>query len=221
LTDLNIIYNAAINRLIGEADQLEQVEYITAGTSKMTIISAQTLIFATGRFPELVFVRPQPEGAEAGENEGVESLPDESLRWEAAPPYKQPALKDEVGLFAEGDVLADYSAAIKAIGAGRRAAASIHQIMHGLSPSLTEHVITPQSTLQNVYHVEKVAASQRQIMPICSGQELAACGEIEKGFSAGMAKQEADRCLQCGLICYAYTEPDGTDEAAASAEAST
>ena len=220
LTDLNIIYNAAITRLSGEADQLEQVEYATADTSKMAIISTQTLIFATGRFPELVFVRPQPEGTEAGEGEGLESLPDESLRWEAAPPYKQPAFKDEVGLFAEGDVLADYSAAIKAIGAGRRAAASIHQIMHGVSPGLTEHVITTQSTLQNVYHVEKVAASQRQIMPICSGQELAACGEIERGFSADMAKQEADRCLQCGLICYDHTEPDGTDEAAASAEAS-
>ena len=220
LTDLNIVYNAAITRLTGEADQLEQVKYVTTDTSKMAIISAQTLIFATGRFPELVFVRPQPDSAEAGEDESVESLPDESLRWEAAPPYKQPALKDEVGLFAEGDVLADYSAAIKAIGAGRRAAASIHQIMHGLSPSLTEHVITPQSTLQNVYHVEKVAASQRQIMPICSGQELAACGEIERGFSADMAKEEADRCLQCGLICYAHTKPDSTDEVAAPAEAS-
>ena len=36
----------------------------------------------------------------------------------------EPVAEDAVGLFAEGDVLADYSAAIKAIGAGRRAAAS-------------------------------------------------------------------------------------------------
>jgi len=220
MTDINIVFNAAINRLMGEKDRLEQVEYIEADTAKTTILSAQTLILATGRFPELVFIRPKPEGAEAEAIEETDLPPDLSLRWEGTQPYKQPAFKDEVGLFAEGDVLADYSAAIKAIGAGRRAAASIHQIMHGLSPSLTEHVITPQSTLQNVYHVEKVPASQRQIMPICSGKELALCGEIERGFSADMAKEEADRCLQCGLICYEYTQTAPVDKKEEPTEAS-
>jgi NADPH-dependent glutamate synthase beta subunit-like oxidoreductase len=212
LAGVNVIYNAAINRLIGEADQLEQVEYIETDTDKRTVLPAQTLVFAAGRFPELVFVRPKPDDADSEEAPGEESPPDSSLRWEGIQPYKQTACKDERGLFAEGDVLADYSAAIKAIGAGRRAAASIHQLMHGLSPNLAEHVITPQSVLQNVYHVEKVQASQRQIMPICSGEELAKCGEIERGFSPDMAKQEASRCLQCGLICYEHTETAAPDE---------
>ncbi|MGD8882735.1 MAG: FAD-dependent oxidoreductase [Desulfobacterales bacterium] len=215
LTGRNVIYNAAINRLVGEAERLDQVEYIEADTFKTTVIPAQTLVFAAGRFPELVFVRPKLETAEI---EGVESAVDSSTGWEGIQTYKQPAFKDEVGLFAEGDVLADYSAAIKAIGAGRRAAASIHQVMHGLWPSLSEQVITPQSILQNVYHVEKVQASRRQIMPICSGTELAICGEIEKGFSADMAREEASRCLQCGLICYEHTA--GADAAEESSEAS-
>ena len=202
---VKVIYHAAIDRLAGKADQLEQVEYIEADTLKRTVIPAQTLVFASGRFPELIFVRPKTE-AEKNEEATDSELPsDLSSNWEGVQVYKQPALKDEVGLFAEGDVLADYSAAIKAIGAGRRAAASIHQIMHGLSPSLTENVITPKSVLQNVYHVEKVQASQRQIMPICSGKELAVCGEIERGFSPDTAQKEAARCLQCGLICYAHT----------------
>ena len=212
LAGVNVIYNAAINRLIGEADRLEQVEYIETDTDKRTVLPAQTLVLAAGRFPELVFVRPKPDHADSEEAQGEESPPDSSLRWEGIQPYKQTAFKDERGLFAEGDVLADYSAAIKAIGAGRRAAASIHQVMHGLSPNLAAHVITPQSVLQNVYHVEKVQASQRQIMPICSGEELAKCGEIEKGFSPDMAKQEASRCLQCGLICYEHTETAAPDE---------
>ncbi|MGD8991856.1 MAG: electron transporter RnfB, partial [Desulfobacterales bacterium] len=220
MTDLNIIYNAAINRLIGEADQLKQIEYIETDTAEVTRIAAQILIFATGRFPEMVFTRPRPEGEEAQETDAVELPPQVSLHWEGTQPYKQPAFKGEVGLFAEGDVLADYSAAIKAIGAGRRAAASIHQIMHGLSPGLTEHVISPHSTLQNVYHVEKVQASQRQIMPICSGKELIQCGEIEKGFSARMAQKEADRCLQCGLICYEHTQTVPVDEMEEPTEAS-
>jgi hypothetical protein len=63
-------------------------------------------------------------------------------------------------------------------------------------------VITPQSCLQNVDRVEMVKAFPRQIMPICSGPELAACREVERGFSEDMARKEAGRCLQCGLICY-------------------
>jgi len=211
LTGVNVIYNAAINRLFGEADRLEQVEYIETGSNKQTIIPAQTLVFATGRFPELVFVKPKAQDAESDDSRDLESPPDLSLRWEGIQPYKQPALKNEVGLFAEGDVLADYSAAIRAIGAGRRAAASIHQLMHGLEPVLSEQVITPQSVLQNVFHVEKVRASQRRIMPICSGKELAICGEIERGFSAEMAREEASRCLQCGLICYEHTGSEPAD----------
>jgi NADPH-dependent glutamate synthase beta subunit-like oxidoreductase len=220
LTGVNLIHRAAINRLFGEADRLEQVEYIEADTLNSTVIPAQTLVFAAGRFPELVFIRPQPQGTETEDTEGVELPPALAPGWVGVQSYKQPALKDEAGLFAEGDVLADYSAAIKAIGAGRRAAASIHQIMHGLSPNLAAQVITPQSVLQNVYHVEKVQASQRRIMPICSGKELVMCGEIERGFSADMAQEEASRCLQCGLICYEHTENATVDPKEESSEAS-
>ena len=207
LAGLKIIHQAAIYRLAGKADQLEQVEYIETDTRNRTVMPAQTLVFASGRFPELIFVRPKTEADEAEEPAATESPPDLSLGWEGVQVYKQPALKDEVGFFAEGDVLADYSAAIKAISAGRRAAASIHQIMHGLSPTLTENVLTPKSVIQNVFRLENVQANQRQIMPICSGKELAACGEIERGFSADMARKEASRCLQCGLICYEHSAP--------------
>ncbi len=111
-------------------------------------------------------------------------------------------MTNEVGRSAERRVVAECSAGIKAIGAERRAAASLQQMMYGIDPSLTEHVITPQSLLQNVDHVESVAACQRQIMPLCSDRELFACGEIEKGFNQDLARAEASRCLQCGLICY-------------------
>ena len=197
---LDIVYNAGLHRLRGEADSLMELESVDTRTGAVRTIPAQSLIIATGRFPELIFVENKPAGPEAGE------ASDQPLRWEAFAPYKQPAFKDEVGLFAEGDVLADYSAAIKAIGAGRRAAVSIQEILYGIEPSLTEYVITPQSLIQDVDHVEKVAACQREIMPFCSGRELAACGEIERGFTDEMARSEASRCLQCGLICYEHSE---------------
>jgi NADPH-dependent glutamate synthase beta subunit-like oxidoreductase len=194
---LDIMYSAAIHCLRGEGDRLVELDTIDTKTREKTTLAAQNLIIATGRFPELIFIESKPEESE--------DPADRPLRWEATPPYKQPAFKDEAGLFAEGDVLADYSAAIKAIGAGRRAAASLQQMMYGIDPSLTEQVITPQSILQNVNHVESVAACQRQIMPLCSSRELAACGEIERGFNSEKAKAEASRCLQCGLICYEHS----------------
>ncbi len=204
---LDIIYNAGIHRLRGEADSLMELESVDTQTGAVRTLPAQSLIIAAGRFPELIFVENKPAGPEAGE------ASDQPLRWEAFAPYKQPAFKDEVGLFAEGDVLADYSAAIKAIGAGRRAAASIQEILYGIEPSLTEYVITPQSLIQDVDHVEKVAGCQREIMPLCSGRELAACGEIERGFTDEMARAEASRCLQCGLICYEHSEEPARQEA--------
>lgn len=200
IEELDIIYNAGIHRLAGENDRLCELEYVDIKTNEKKILPVQTLILAAGRFPELIFVELKPAEASEAENSS-----DRPLRWEAVPPYKQPAFKEEVGLFSESDVLADYSAAIRAIGAGRRAAVSLQQIMHGIEPSLTEHVITPKSFLQNVDHVEDVAGLQRQIMPLCSGRELARCGEIERGFSEDAARTEASRCLQCGLICYVRT----------------
>jgi NADPH-dependent glutamate synthase beta subunit-like oxidoreductase/NAD-dependent dihydropyrimidine dehydrogenase PreA subunit len=201
---INVVYDAAINCLLGEKDQLVELEYIQPDGLEKTKIPAQTLILAAGRFPELIFLKPEPSVPQT--EAPAEPRPDQSAdshqSWQAFPPYKQPKFKGEVGLFAQGDVLADYSAAIKAIGAGRRAAASIHQIMYGIEPTLSENVITPQSTIQNVDQVERIVVSQRQIMPICSGPALVECGEIERGFSAEMAQAEAARCLQCGLICY-------------------
>ncbi|UCF95170.1 MAG: FAD-dependent oxidoreductase, partial [Desulfobacterales bacterium] len=204
LSGVKVVHNAAVNRMVGEDDRLTELEYVETDTGQKTTVAAQTFIIAAGRFPELIFVKSKSAETEAEEPASA------SLRWEAVPPYKQPAFKHEIGMFAAGEVLADYGAAIKAIGAGRRAAASIHQIMNGIAPSLTEHVITPHSILQNVDHVEDVAASRRQIMPLCSRKDLSVCGEIEKGFTADMAQTEAARCLQCGLICYERSEVGAT-----------
>ena len=39
-------------------------------------------------------------------------------------------------------------------------------------------------------------------MPLATTSQIAKNEELEKGFTPEMAKTEADRCLQCGLICY-------------------
>ena len=59
--------------------------------------------------------------------------------------------------------------------------------------------------VQNVDEVETVEAVPRQIMPLRPISDPDGAAELEKGFTEEAAKTEADRCLQCGLICYQHT----------------
>jgi len=198
LGDCEILVDHGIGRLFGQGGNLSAVELIHTESHQARKIDANHVIFAAGRLPELVFI-PAP-GAENDENK-----PDEgtvALEWEAMPPYKQPAYHQETGLMAKGDVLTDFSAAIKAIAAGRRAAASIHRSLYGIGLDLPDNVVTPQTPVQNVDRVFRVPERPRQIMPLADEGQVARGMELEKGFDARTAKSEADRCLQCGLICY-------------------
>jgi NADPH-dependent glutamate synthase beta subunit-like oxidoreductase/NAD-dependent dihydropyrimidine dehydrogenase PreA subunit len=184
------VISGAVIRLLGEGDALSAVEALNPATGEACLLPAQTLVFSAGRFPELIFTRP------AG---GVETRPN---AWAAVPPYKNPDQFEEVGLFARGDALTDFSGAIKAIGAGRRAAAAIQLLIYDIPLDLRDDVIKPDAVIQNVDSVEAVATSHRRIMPLADSRDLAQLKELEKGFDTATAQAEASRCLNCGLICY-------------------
>jgi formate dehydrogenase (NADP+) beta subunit len=208
---LSIRHAAAIQKLFGQAGRLTGVEVVETGKDQASRLAAQTLILSAGRFPEMIFVQ---SGSASPPEQGA---PATAPAWEGILPYKQPWYRYQSGLYAEGDVIADFSAAIKAIGAGRRAAASIHQVMSGISPQLSEKVIDPMACIQNVSRVENIKLFPRQIMPVCSGTELMRCGELERGFSEDAARKEAGRCLQCGLICYRQAPPKKRTDVAVAA----
>ena len=226
--DIKLITRAGIVRIIGEQDHLKELVYDDLDSHAQASLPIQNLFFATGRFPELIFqrVRPPQDDAQPDQDQDEKDTADqtlaqeeqlETLLWEGLEPYKRPVAYHETGLFAQGDVLSDFSGAIKAIGAGRRAAASIHQVMYGIVPSLPEEVLKPESFIQNVHQVRQVAAQTRQIMPLCNVKNPAGRNEIELGFTQDQAQAEAERCLQCGLICYEQKQTDlACEEAAAS-----
>jgi len=199
---IQLVFGGTITRLQGSGRSLEQVEYLTSALGAPQTLAAGTLFLASGRMPELIF-RKVVSPAETVDGEPAGEQVDGPLVWEGICPYKQPAFKEEAGLLAVGDELTDFSAAIKAIGAGRRAAASVHQVMYDLGLGLASHVVQSEADVQNVFAVERVPSAQRQIMPLCSGPEMEKCGELELGFAKETAANEAGRCLQCGLICYA------------------
>jgi formate dehydrogenase beta subunit len=158
------------------------------------------VIFAAGRIPELIFAPlNKPDEAEPALD---------TIGWQAFGPYKQPAFYNEIGMMAKGDPLTDYSAAIRAIAAGRRAAASIHKAIYDLPLELPLNVVTPTTPVQNVSAVFGVNDHPRQLMPLAGGQTSRTI-ELERGFSSEQASREASRCLQCGLICYLHEDASG------------
>jgi NADPH-dependent glutamate synthase beta subunit-like oxidoreductase len=218
--NIDVLFQTGIDRLFGENDRLTEVGTVDLQSRASGKLDASTLILAAGRFPELIFVKSAE--AAVSTDSGIESsddqqqsqeeqptaAPSQPLQWEALDPYKEPAFRTEIGLFATGDVFTDYSAAIKAIGAGRRAAASVHETMYGISLALPEHVVAPETPIQNVDHVEDVSITARNVMPVCAPKDLTEGGELELGFDETAALREADRCLQCGLICYLQSDSD-------------
>lgn len=196
---IEIVPGAGIVKIIGAAQALESVVYADLQTGEEKTIAASSLFFAAGRMPQMMFAAETVAKVEDGEDDPAL---EKTGRWIGVEPYKQPALKNLSGLFAPGEPISDFSGAIKAIGAGRRAAASIHQMIYGIDPALDDDVLTPQSSIQNVDGVENVTACSRQIMPLAPVLDPAAGNDFEQGFTAAQAEAEAKRCLQCGLICY-------------------
>ncbi|MBF0257629.1 MAG: FAD-dependent oxidoreductase [Desulfamplus sp.] len=225
-----IIYESGVTKLIGKDDRLCQVECTNLATGDKIVIDAQTVILASGRFPELVFVKKEisvqdisSHNSSADENDILTqnilskteaASPDISavnknlpLEWEGVEIYKEPFNKNELGFLSPEDELSGYSAAVVAINGGRRAAATIHKLMYGLPVNDIKKPVTKRSILQGVTCVDNVQIMPKNIMPKYDkkGGESGRGSEIFKGYSSEVAKNEAERCLKCGLICYERT----------------
>ncbi len=200
---ITVIAPAALKRLEGTGPAITGAAYTDLNTGQEHLLAAETIIFAAGRFPELIFARPPAESTEEGQQPEEETVPPGTpVDWQAVPPLKNPLLTTQPGLFAAGEPLSDIDAAVKAMAAGRRGAAAMHMIMYGDPLSLPDNVITCNSVIQTVESLEGVSKIPRQIMPHNDRQAVAEGAELEAGFSEQTARNEADRCLQCGIICY-------------------
>ncbi|MFP4193302.1 MAG: RnfABCDGE type electron transport complex subunit B [Desulfosalsimonas sp.] len=208
-----VIFGAAITRLTGEEDRLERVEYEDFENGESREIAAESLFIDAGRIPEMIFRRITQEKEDEEVGQEAEQEQEAAVRWEGIQPYKNPAYSEERGLLGQGDPVTDYSAAIRAIAAGRRSAASVHKIMYNLDFELPGNVISEDSVVQTVTSVHGVEVSGRNIMPACEPEDVPhKCPEVELGFSGRQAKSEADRCLRCGIICYAAKSAAGEVE---------
>ncbi|WDP89464.1 MAG: RnfABCDGE type electron transport complex subunit B [Desulfobacter sp.] len=199
-----ILYNTGITKLTGIEGDLTAIEYIELDTGVKHVIDTETLVIGSGRFPELAFVPVRDDGEDAdneenqtGEtNDGIEK----PLVWEGVELQKKPDSNREKGLLSSQDVISEYTSAVAAINGGRKAATLMHHLMYGIELQEPERMIAEKSVVQDVRTLDQVMPSPRTLL------EKAQAASKEDGFFSGFsepeAREEANRCLRCGLVCY-------------------
>jgi len=172
------------------------VDLRTSGEQEM--IEVDTLILSGGRAPEMVFVHAVDKPVS----------PEEDVKWQTIETFRSFPGNGFKGILSspEPERASDSTAVVKAILSGRRLARGVHQYF-------TEGAFTPISNLAveadyilDVTEVHGVSPSQRQRPPQPTAEGKAATDLIlpagSRGLDEATAVREAERCLQCGLICY-------------------
>jgi formate dehydrogenase (NADP+) beta subunit len=210
---VTIICNAGITKVMGENDTLVAVEATDLVSGEHFTIAADTLIIGAGRFPELVFIPSLPSETNIEDPDAADQTAagDTPLAWEGVELPKKPDIHSQEGLLSDQDIISEYPAAVSAINGGRKAAAAMHNLMYGLPFQDPDKMITPLTRLQDVSTLVQVETSPQNVFDMDVRKNALAGEPFQKqgtadaastGFSEKNARNEADRCLQCGLICY-------------------
>jgi len=104
------------------------------------------------------------------------------------------------GVFAGGDAVTGPASVVEAIGAGIRAAESIHRYLRGTNLREGRRLSWSDPKQIQVTPLTKVRPAPRQVMLELSPAERAASFlEVEQGFTQEQAMAEAQRCLDCAV----------------------
>jgi hypothetical protein len=163
-----------------------------------TILDVDMVISAISQQPDISFLSEEPE-KEAIAMTRWNTFDNDPEILQTSLPY----------MFTGGDVATGPSLVVDAIGAGRRAARSIHQYLtgekiQGHPKSLLKRHI-PESLFKSV---PGVIPSKRTPMPELEvAERIDSMVEVDQVISEADAKHEANRCLFCCRICYNPDQP--------------
>ncbi|ADK85110.1 electron transport complex, RnfABCDGE type, B subunit [Desulfarculus baarsii DSM 2075] len=203
---LNYKFLAAPTRLIGENGKLKALEYITMELGEPdasgrrrpvpkkgseTIIEVDNVIAAIGQFPDLAFL------------EGDSGL--KVTRWNTIDADETLGQTSVPGIFAAGDAVSGAATVVAAIGGARKAARSIHLYLGGKAQGDPERWYKKPSDV-NRRITQIVGApepgTRAKMRELTVSERANSFVEVELGLLEEDARREAQRCLQCGLICY-------------------
>jgi formate dehydrogenase major subunit len=107
------------------------------------------------------------------------------------------------GVFAGGDAVTGADLAVRAVAAGKLAAAAIDQYVHGRpvkgDPEMVSVLMRRLDEKELAEFFRDIEQSARTPMPELPPEErVRSFAEVELGFSAEAAVNEAGRCMECG-----------------------
>ncbi|MGB9723292.1 MAG: FAD-dependent oxidoreductase [Chloroflexia bacterium] len=152
-------------------------------------LPADVIIFAIGQVPETAFL----------EQAGLARRPNGTLVVDP-----ETLMTSRPGIFAGGDVVTGTTFVVEAIAAGHRAARAIDRYLRGEAgirePVLQPVVEIPQEELDARRQSGLLSRTPR-ISPskLPAEERRRSFAEVEGAFSEEEARQEAARCLQCGI----------------------
>ena len=186
---------------LGEPDASGRRRPIPVPGSEHTL-AFDRVVVAVGQTPELEFVRsgngsPEPRVTRRG------TLEVNAETFETSVP----------GVFAGGDVVYGPATVIAAMGAGKRAAEAIDKYLRGAALQDFESHMVPSQVLRgetlrpHLYSppYTQIAKQPRAPMPkLAPADRTRSFEEVERGYTEEEARQEARRCLHCGVCVDCY-----------------
>jgi NADPH-dependent glutamate synthase beta subunit-like oxidoreductase/Na+-translocating ferredoxin:NAD+ oxidoreductase RNF subunit RnfB len=163
-----------------------------------TIIDVDTLVISAGRLPELVFAHAN----------GKPENPTDEIQWQTIETFRTfpKASGGDVFSSPEPGRISDSAAVVKSILSGRRLARAIHKYFDDELITPIKNLTCEADYVLDVTEVHDVSLAERQCPPVLDVE-----GDIKTawifpkelpGLDETSARLEAERCLQCGLICY-------------------
>lgn len=199
---IKLHYLAAPTRLIGEDGRLTLLEYIQMELGQpddsgrrrpVPIEGSETIMAVDNVIPAI----GQSADTEMLNNFGLELDRRSMIRSD-----KETLATSRPNVYAGGDCRLGAASFVEAVANGRQAARSIH---HHLAHSGLRPVQDKEPPMDQAVTEEERArakAIQRQVMPALSLEERRlGFPEVELGFTAEMARAEAERCLSCSVCC--------------------
>jgi formate dehydrogenase (NADP+) beta subunit len=198
-----------VSSLGGKADKLMKGSLLKREAFKNNgaeseVIKLDYIILGAPRYPELVLSRMS----------NAEELTEaEEYFWQTVETYKTLPGGGDNGIFStpEKGRLSDSTAVIKSIMSGRRVARGIQQFFEDGEICEVNNLAAEADEVLNTFDIENVESSERispHSLPPESGTENNWIDSDEiPGPDEKKARAEAERCLECGLICYKKKEP--------------
>jgi len=154
-------------------------------------VDVDTVILAIGQKPEAGILR----------DGGVEIT-----RWDTVAIDETHCGTNLEGVFAGGDAVRGPASVVEAMADGKRAARAIDNHLNGRP--LAEDIVPPTKQPEPMTEEERLTlrietqVAARIAMPeLDPSERRVSFDEVELGFTAEMAMEEAARCLNCGVCC--------------------